>query len=143
MADFYSKEKRSLIMSSVLSRDTAPELLLRRTLFAYGFRFRKNVSSILGKPDVVLRKFRTVIFVNGCFWHGHNCKAGKLPKSNIKFWTAKILANKDRDKRTSKLLRSQGWKVIIIWQCKLKGSVAFDKTIRNLLSKLILNVPNR
>ena len=93
MADKFSKEKRSDIMSKITGKETKPEILVRRFLFAAGFRFRKNVVNLLGKPDIVLSKYNTIIFVHGCFWHGHTCKRGKLPESNHEFWKQKIEKN--------------------------------------------------
>jgi DNA mismatch endonuclease, patch repair protein len=140
MADIYTREKRSEIMSKVVSRDTKPEMLVRSYLFRNGFRFRKNVSKLAGKPDIVLSKLRTVIFVNGCFWHSHNCKAGRLPKTNTAFWAAKILSNSQRDKRNQKSLRAEGWKVLVIWQCKLKSTLSVLRTMKSLLKSLNRNV---
>ena len=106
-------------MSKISSKDTKPEILVRKFLFSKGFRYRINVKTLPGKPDIVLPKYKTIIFVNGCFWHGHNCKKGKLPSSNTDFWKEKISNNKSRDAKNSDLLVKLGWKVIIIWQCEI------------------------
>ena len=101
MSDIFSQTKRSDIMSKISSKDTKPEILVRKFLFSKGFRYRINVKTLPGKPDIVLPKYKTIIFVNGCFWHGHNCKKGKLPSSNTDFWKEKISNNKSRDAKNS------------------------------------------
>lgn len=121
MSDIFSQTKRSDIMSKISSKDTKPEILVRKFLFSKGFRYRINVKTLPGKPDIVLPKYKTIIFVNGCFWHGHNCKKGKLPSSNTDFWKEKISNNKSRDAKNSDLLVKLGWKVIIIWQCEINN----------------------
>lgn len=120
MTDVFSKSKRSSVMSKIRSKNTKPELLVRKFLFANKFRYRLHVKGMKGQPDIVLKKYRTVIFVNGCFWHGHNCKAGLLPKSNIDYWLTKIQANIIRDKLTYESLENSGWRIIIIWECDLR-----------------------
>lgn len=120
-ADVFSPEKRSAIMRAVKSENTKPEITLRKALFALGFRYRLNVKTLPGKPDLVFAKHHTVIFVHGCFWHGHQCKRGKrVPKTNRAYWTEKIARNKARDRKNAAALRRLGWRVIIIWECKLK-----------------------
>lgn len=121
MVDKVSKAQRSEMMSKVKSKDTIPEKLVRLALFKRGFRYRIHYDKLPGKPDIVLPKYHAVIFINGCFWHGHDCKAGKLPSSNIEFWKDKIKGNKERDLRTTKNLNSNGFKVLTIWECALKG----------------------
>lgn len=114
-------EQRHLCMSHVRSKNTKPEIIVRRFLFSHGFRFRVHVSDLPGKPDIVLRKYKTVIFVNGCFWHGHeNCRIYSFPKTNIEFWKKKIERNKERDLKERIQLRIMGWHVILIWECQLK-----------------------
>lgn len=111
-------------MSRIRSTETRPERSVRRFLFARGFRFRKNLRTLPGTPDIVLRKYRTVIFVNGCFWHGHEeCGSYRFPKSNVDFWRSKIERNKARDLKVRLLLRRMGWHVIQIWECQLKPKV--------------------
>lgn len=108
-------------MRAVKSENTKPEIILRKALFSLGFRYRLNVKNLPGKPDLVFAKHRTVIFVHGCFWHGHNCKRGKrVPKTNRTYWTEKIARNKARDRKNAAALRKLGWRVITIWECKLK-----------------------
>lgn len=108
-------------MSRIRGKDTKPEELVRKYLFSKGFRYRKNVAALPGKPDIVLPKYKTCIFVNGCFWHGHEgCKYFVWPKNNAEFWKQKITANIERDKKTYEKLAENGWKVIIVWECELK-----------------------
>lgn len=121
MADVHSPEKRSYNMSRIHCKDTKPEELVRKFLFSQGFRYRKNDARLPGKPDIVLPKYKTVIFVNGCFWHGHEgCKYFVWPKNNAEFWKEKIDKNIVRDRTNHQLLRAQGWKIIDVWECQLK-----------------------
>ena len=121
MADIKTKESRSYNMSRIAGKDTKPEELVRKYLFSKGFRYRKNVRKLPGTPDVVLPKYRTVIFVNGCFWHGHEgCKYFVWPKSNAEFWRQKIETNISRDQRKEAQLRDMGWNVMIVWECELR-----------------------
>lgn len=136
MSDIFSSQKRSNIMSKISGKNTNPEILVRKFLFSKGFRYRINVKTLPGKPDIVLPKYKTVIFINGCFWHGHNCKKGKLPSSNIDFWKGKISNNKSRDDKNSDLLVKLGWKVIIIWQCEVSK---IDNRIK-ILNKLLKDI---
>ncbi|NOX81845.1 MAG: DNA mismatch endonuclease Vsr [Alphaproteobacteria bacterium] len=107
-------------MRAVKSKDTKPEIVVRKALFALGYRYRLNVKHLPGKPDLVFAKYRTVIFVHGCFWHGHHCKRGaRTPKTNTAYWTNKIARNKARDKKNAAALRKLGWRVITLWECKL------------------------
>jgi len=108
-------------MSRISGKETKLEILLRKFLFTNGFRFRKNVKDLPGKPDVVLPKYKTVVFIHGCFWHGHTCKRGTLPTTNTEFWKNKIDGNIKRDKRDVVELEKQGWKVIVIWQCEIRS----------------------
>ncbi|MCX4302207.1 MAG: DNA mismatch endonuclease Vsr [Alistipes sp.] len=136
MSDIISPPKRSDIMSKIRGKNTKPEILVRKFLFSQGFRYRLNVKTLPGKPDIVLPKYKTVIFINGCFWHGHNCKKGKLPSSNIDFWRKKISNNKLRDDKNFDLLVKLGWKVIIIWQCEISK---IDNRIK-ILNKLLEDI---
>lgn len=121
MADIKTKESRSYNMSRIAGKDTKPEELVRKYLFSKGFRYRKNVRKLPGTPDLVLPKYRTVIFVNGCFWHGHEgCKYFVWPKSNAEFWRQKIETNISRDRRKEAQLRDMGWNVMIVWECELR-----------------------
>lgn len=120
MTDTVSKEKRSEIMSRIRGKDTKIEVMVRKWLFAHGFRYRKNDKRYPGTPDIVLPKYRTVVFVNGCFWHGHeNCKLYSQPKSNVEYWKTKIESNIHRDEKNIKSLEEDGWKVIVVWECEL------------------------
>lgn len=124
MTDMYSKERRSYVMSKIRSKDTKPELLVRKYLFKQGFRFRVNVKRLPGTPDIVLRKYRSVIFVHGCFWHGHeNCSVYVLPKTHSEYWFGKINRNRERDAKVRAKIRAMGWNVIVIWECQLKLKV--------------------
>ncbi len=136
MADVLSKEQRSRCMSHIRSKDTKPEVLVRRFLFAHGFRFRLHRKDLPGKPDIVLPRYKTVIFINGCFWHGHyGCKYSNLPATNREFWESKISGNIQRDKETYSRLAQSGWNVIEIWQCQLKPKTK-DQTLQNLITEL-------
>ena len=131
MADNHSKEIRSMNMSHIRSKNTKPEELVRKYLFSQGFRYRKNVRTLPGCPDIVLPKYKTVIFVNGCFWHKHDCTRFVWPSSHQEYWIPKITANVERDKKNHSLLQSSGWKVIVVWECELKKA-----TITNRLERL-------
>src|SRR3972149_3552562 len=122
MADIFSKRKRSDIMSNIGPKNTTQELIIRKLVFSMGYRYRLHGKALPGKPDMVFSKFKKVIFVNGCFWHGHkNCKRSKLPSTNRSFWKEKINKNVIRDKHNYALLRKLGWKYLIIWQCQIKS----------------------
>ena len=119
--DVHSKETRSYNMSRIKGKETKPEVIVRKFLFSQGFRYRKNDKRYPGTPDIVLPKYRTVIFVNGCFWHKHEgCKYFVWPENNKEFWKNKIEANVERDNRNYELLKELGWNVIVIWECELK-----------------------
>jgi len=135
--DKFTVKKRSEIMSNISGKETKPEILVRKFLFAHGFRYRKNNKALPGKPDIVLPKYRTIIFVNGCFWHGHkNCKKAALPVTNRIFWQEKIEGNKRRDMRQIRELRKTGYHVIVLWQCKLASKIR-EKTLNNLKKSII------
>ena len=121
MADVVDSKTRSRMMSGIRGKDTKPELLVRKALFARGFRYRIHDKRLPGKPDLVLPKYRAVIFVHGCFWHGHNCHLFKWPSSNVDFWKTKITRNREVDERNTRALREQGWRILTIWECALKG----------------------
>lgn len=121
MTDIFTKAKRSKIMSSISSKNTKPEVILRKALFGKGYRYRINYAKLPGKPDIVLPQYKTVIFVNGCFWHAHiQCKDAHLPKTNIEFWKNKINLNVERDNKNIKQLKELGWNIIIVWECEIK-----------------------
>jgi len=124
-------------MASISGKDTKPEVLVRSYLFKEGLRFRKNDKTLPGKPDIVLPKYQIIIFINGCFWHGHSkCTKSNLPTSNAVFWKAKIGNNIKRDMLINKQLREAGWKVIIIWECNLKNRVIFMKSMSKLIKQI-------
>lgn len=134
MSDVFSKEKRSYIMSLVKGKNTKPEMIVRKFLFSKGFRYRVNVKELPGKPDIVLRKYRTVIFINGCFWHGHeSCKYFVIPKTRTEWWRAKIDKNIARDAEVRDKLRSMGWWTMVVWECQLK-----PKQRENTLNEIAL-----
>lgn len=119
--DIWNKEKRSECMSRIRSKNTKPELALRKALFARGFRYRVNDKKLPGKPDIVLPKYKTVIFIHGCFWHGHeDCKYAYIPKTNTKFWIDKITSNAERDKVDAEKLTALGWNVLTVWECEIR-----------------------
>ena len=122
-------------MSHIRSTNSKPEEIVRKYLFAEGFRYRKNVKKLPGCPDIVLPKYKTVIFVNGCFWHKHDCPRFVWPSSNEQYWVPKITGNLERDLKNHQLLKEQGWKVIIVWECELKKNVV-DETIGKLIAEL-------
>lgn len=136
MADVHTKEQRSYNMSRIKSKNTKPEMLVRKFLHANGFRYKLHDKSLPGKPDIVLPKYKTVIFVHGCFWHGHkNCKYFVVPKTRTEWWLNKINGNIANDAKAAKALRKKGWKVIYIWECNL-NAVKVEKTLHNILLKL-------
>ncbi len=130
--DKLTKEQRHKNMSAIHSKNTKPEMLVRLFLFSRGFRYRLNHPRLPGKPDIVLRKYRTCIFINGCFWHGHEgCKYFVMPKSNTGFWETKIQRNKIRDKKVQHQLAAMGWHCITIWECQLKQAIR-EQTLQSL-----------
>ncbi|MFZ6011988.1 MAG: very short patch repair endonuclease [Bacteroidota bacterium] len=136
MADVHNKETRSYNMSQIRAKDTKPEILVRKFLFSKGFRFRIHDKKLPGKPDIVLRKYQTVIFIHGCFWHGHDeCSYYVVPKSNTDFWVQKIKGNKEKDIKNLAKLIGTGWRVITIFECQLKPQTKL-KTLNELLSQL-------
>ena len=135
--DVHDKETRSYNMSRIKGKNTKPEEVVRKYLFSKGFRYRKNDRRLPGTPDIVLPKYRTVVFVNGCFWHGHkNCRFFVIPKTNTEFWINKIERNRQRDKKQTAELEKQGWKVLVIWECQLKKKF-FDSTMEQLTASII------
>ena len=130
MADVHDKATRSYNMSRIKSKNTKPEILVRKFLFANGFRYRLNDKKLPGKPDIVLPKYKTVIFVNGCFWHGHeNCKYFKLPGTRTEWWKEKIEGNIKNDRIKHYQLRDAGYRVIVIWECEIKNKSIFSTII--------------
>ena len=136
MADVHEPEVRSYNMSRIRNKDTKPEIIVRKYLHSNGFRYRLHDKSLPGKPDIVLKKYNTVIFINGCFWHGHqNCKYFVIPKTRTEWWLEKINRNITNDEVNSCKLRESGWNIITMWECELKPNKR-DNTLINLLTKL-------
>jgi DNA mismatch endonuclease, patch repair protein len=137
--DKHSKEVRSYNMSQIKSKNSKPEEIVRKYLFGKGFRYRKNVKELPGCPDIVLTKYKTVIFVNGCFWHMHeNCSRASLPASNRDYWIPKLNSNKKRDMLNLQVLKKLGWNVLVIWECELRKE-SRDFTLKNIEVEILLN----
>ena len=141
MADNHTRDVRSKNMSHIRSTNTKPELAVRKYLFSRGFRYRKNVKTLPGCPDIVLPKYKTVIFINGCFWHKHDCPRFVWPTSNIQYWQPKILKNVERDQENHKKLQDDGWSVIVVWECQLKKAV-FKETMEGLERSILAGTKN-
>lgn len=136
MADVHTLEVRSYNMSMIRGKNTKPEIIVRKVLHSKGFRFRLHSKELPGKPDIVLPKYNTVIFIHGCFWHGHkNCKFFVVPKTRTKWWLNKINGNQETDKKNKTKLEKIGWKVIVIFECKLKKKLK-ERTLNGIISKL-------
>ncbi|TSC87300.1 MAG: DNA mismatch endonuclease, patch repair protein [Microgenomates group bacterium Gr01-1014_16] len=130
MGDIFTKEKRSEIMSRITGKNTTPELTVRKILRKMGYKYRLNAHNLPGKPDVVIHSEKLVIFVNGCFWHNHKgCKRSSLPKTNTEFWKDKINKNVEKQKQSIKALKKLGWKILVLWQCKINNNNALLKTL--------------
>ena len=139
VSDRITSEQRHNVMAAIHSASTKPELKLRHALWNQGFRYRVNDKRLPGTPDIVLPKYRTVIFVHGCFWHGHkDCKNANIPKSNTEFWKTKITRNQQRDQEVWRQLEAKGWAVIIVWECQLKKAV-LEETIHRVDEEIHLN----
>ena len=139
MADRLTRERRSWNMSRIRGKDTEIEVKVRRYLFSQGFRFRKNVSKMPGKPDIVLPKYRTFVFIHGCYWHRHEgCKNCTTPTTNREFWLKKFEENMERDLRCKQILEAEGWNVLVLWECEIKGD--FDRLMRKLTTELLHNI---
>ena len=138
MADTMTPEQRSRCMSAVKGKDTKPEMIVRKYLFSKGLRYRLHVRSLPGNPDIVLPKYKTVVFINGCFWHGHEgCKYYRLPKTNIDFWESKITNNKNRDCQNEIKLEELGWRVIRFWECEIKRVQDRNESLENLYNQIL------
>ena len=138
MADTMTPEQRSRCMSAVKGKDTKPEMIVRKYIFSKGLRFRLHVRSLPGNPDIVLPKYKTVVFINGCFWHGHEgCKYYRLPKSNVEFWESKITNNKNRDVLNEIKLKELGWRVIRIWECEIRRIQDRNKSLERLYNQIV------
>lgn len=136
MADVHSKEVRSYNMSRIRSKDTKPEMLVRKFLFSKGYRYRLHDKKLPGKPDIVLPKFKTAIFIHGCFWHGHvGCKYYVVPKTRTEWWLNKITTNKTNDEKANTSLALAGWQVVNIWECELKNNT-INSTLNELMASL-------
>lgn len=143
MADVHSKEIRSYNMSRIKSKDTRPEILIRQFLHKNGFRYRLHVKNLPGKPDIVLPKYKVIIFINGCFWHGHNdCKYYKIPKTRTEWWLNKINTNINNDTKAVNGLIELGWKIITIWECEIKLKSNFALRSEELLKEIAINSLN-
>jgi len=135
--DIWSKTKRSEVMKKIKGKDTKPEKTLRSALFRKGFRFRIHRNDLPGKPDIVFPKYKTVVFVNGCFWHYHeDCREGRIPSTNTEFWKNKLSKNIERDKRNIASLKESGWNVIVIWECEI------EKNLDQIILQLTHNLNN-
>ena len=137
MADVHSPSVRSYNMSRIKGKNTKPEILVRKFLFAHGFRYRIHVKNLPGKPDIVLPKYRTVIFIQGCFWHGHEgCKYFVIPQTRTDWWLEKINRNKENDLKNHDLLIKENWRVIVLWECMLRPYLR-EKNLTDLTEKII------
>lgn len=140
MTDIMTKSKRSALMRQIRTRNTMPELVVRRKLHAAGFRFRLHRKSLPGAPDIVLPRFNTCIFVHGCFWHGHHCAKGKRPATNVQFWREKLEKNAERDRQNQKALSRMGWQVFIVWECQIDQDVlSVINYLNNSRTKMLAN----
>ena len=138
MADTFDKQKRSEIMSLVGSKNTRPEIIVRKFLHGNGIRYRLHDKKLKGSPDLKLTRYNTLVFINGCFWHAHNCEFYSMPKTNKKFWYDKVSKNSIRDKKNRRELKKLGWKVIDVWQCELKPNRR-NRTLEKLLKRIKLD----
>lgn len=136
MADIMSQEERSERMSRIRSKDTNPELIVRKALWARGFRYRLHARDLPGKPDMVFPSLRTVVLVHGCYWHGHACQKGRIPRANSGFWEEKFTKNKARDRRNKRALAGMGWDVVIVWECQLATRARRERTLALLVRRL-------
>lgn len=137
MADVMTPKQRSRCMAAIKGKDTKPEMIVRKYLFSRGMRFRVQVRKLPGTPDIVLPKYKTVIFVNGCFWHGHeDCKYFRLPKSNVEFWKEKIKRNIERDRESMQALLDLGWKIIRVWECELRNKANREDTLNKIYKSI-------
>ena len=138
MPDVFSAEKRSEVMSLIRSTNTKPERVVRSLLHRMGYRFRLHRKDLPGRPDVVLSKYHTVVFVHGCFWHAHDCHLFRIPSSNQEYWQKKLIGNRDRDQIQQEQLKQAGWRVLIVFECELRGQSAL--AVENLLNNLAVQI---
>lgn len=137
MTDVMTPEQRSRCMAAVKGKNTKPEMMVRKFLFSKGLRYRVNNRKLPGAPDIVLKKYKTVVFIDGCFWHGHEgCRYYKMPKSNVDFWERKISHNKARDVSNTAVLKMMGWKVVRVWECDVKTKERRDFTLQKLFAEI-------
>lgn len=141
MVDSLTKQQRSERMSRIRGADTKPEILVRRFLHAGGFRYRLHPADLPGKPDIALRKYRTVVLVHGCFWHAHHCQKGRVPRTRSRFWSKKFALNKARDARNARALRRLGWRVLTVWECSLATSATRQPVLERLANKIREQIP--
>jgi len=140
LADTFNPEKRSQIMSRIRDRDTKPELLIRKGLHAKGFRYRLHDRKLPGKPDLVFPRYKSIIFVNGCFWHGHSCHLFRWPASRVEYWKPKITRTIERDKANFRSLEAKGWHILIIWECAFRGRTRLPvENVIEMISKWLLS----
>ena len=137
MSDHLTQSERSANMRKIRSKDTSPELLVRKKLHGLGFRYRLHNANLPGKPDLTLKKYRTAVFVNGCFWHQHSkCRYASIPKSNKEYWVPKLKKNKSRDQRNTALLKKEKWNVEVVWECQTKKSDLFEAAISKIVGRI-------
>lgn len=137
MADIMTPEQRHRCMAAIKGKNTKPEMIVRQYLHSFGFRYGLHNKKLPGSPDLVLRKYKTVIFIHGCFWHGHKgCKYYRLPKSNESFWSEKISRNQSRDNKSREQLEKKGWNVLTVWECELKNKEKRERTLRKLVESI-------
>lgn len=137
MTDVFTPEQRSAVMARVKARDTGPERALRRALHARGLRYRLHVEALPGRPDIVFSRPRVVVFIHGCFWHGHDCKRGaRPPRSNAAYWSAKIARNRTRDAAQAAALAAAGWRVETVWTCEMTGDAALNAVADRLTDRI-------
>lgn len=138
MADTMTREERSRCMAAIKGKDTKPEMIVRKYLFSRGLRYRVQVKKLPGRPDIVLRKYKTVVFVDGCFWHGHEgCRFFRLPKSNVEFWKNKIERNAARDARNEAELEAMGWRVLRVWECDVRAVTGRQEFLDRLYDRIV------
>lgn len=135
MADVFTRAKRSEVMAAIRAKDTKPEIAVRRALHAMGCRFRLHAAELPGRPDIVLKKLGLIVQVKGCFWHGHRCLKGRVPRLHRRYWLEKIAGNKERDARNERKLRAMGWSVTTIWECRVRRSS--PEELRELAGEII------